>query len=172
MKIEFPVLNVKMISVSKIIANDYNPNRVASVEMRLLQTSIENDGYTQPVVLFYDSLEDIYILVDGYHRYKLAKEIFKIPEIPGVVINKPLNERMGSTVRHNRARGTHQICGMSDIVLNLTKNGWTDEKIAKELGMDFEEILRLKQITGLKEAFANHEFSKSWAAYKEKRSST
>lgn len=167
-KIDFPCMDAKMIPLDKIVANDYNPNKVASPEMKLLKLSIEQDGYTQPIVVYYDKDQDIYIVVDGFHRYRCAKEYFKLDKVPCTVIDKPLEDRMASTIRHNRARGTHQIRDMSKIVLDLSKDGWSDEKIAKNLGMDFDEIIRLKQITGLKEAFANHEFSKSWVEFEKK----
>lgn len=167
-KIKFPVLDVKMVPIEKMVANDYNPNSVAPPEMKLLKLSIEEDGYTQPIVTFYDSNQDKYIIVDGFHRYRCAKEYFKLPKVPVTVINKTIDERMASTIRHNRARGTHAIRGMSDIVLSLARGGWTDADISKHLGMDAEEVIRLKQITGLPEAFANHEFSKSWEEFESK----
>lgn len=167
-KIEFPVMNVKMIPLDKIVANDYNPNKVAPPEMKLLKKSIEEDGYTMPIVVFYDKDNDVYIVVDGFHRYRCAKEYFNLKEIPATIIEKDLSDRMASTIRHNRARGTHQIKSMSDIVLDLIANGWSDEKIANHLGMNAEEVLRLKQISGLKEAFGNHEFSKSWVEFESK----
>lgn len=168
-EIQFPVLNVKMVDIDKVIANDYNPNKVAPPEMQLLKHSIEEDGYTQPIVTYYDASKDIYIVVDGFHRYRCAKEYFHLEQIPVVTIDKNLENRMASTIRHNRARGTHQIIDMSQIVISLTKNGWTEGEISKHLGMELDEIIRLKQITGLKEAFANHTFSKSWEEYEENR---
>lgn len=167
-KIEFPVLNVKMVDIEKVLSNDYNPNKVAPPEMELLKHSIEMDGYTQPIVTYYDPNEDKYIIVDGFHRYRCAREYFDLKEIPIVVIDKDLKNRMASTIRHNRARGTHQIPNMSNIVVELTKLGWSEEKISKELGMELDEIVRLKQVSGLKEAFADHVFSKSWEEF-EKR---
>lgn len=164
-EIKFPVLDVKMIPIDKLKANDYNPNKVASPEMKLLKLSIEEDGYTQPIVVYYDSEKDMYEIVDGFHRYRCAVEYFDLKEVPCTVIEKSLDNRIASTIRHNRARGTHQIKNMSEIVINLVEEGWDDEKIAKHLGMDFDEVLRLKQITGLKEAFAGHEFSKSWEEF-------
>ena len=167
-KIDMPVLNVKLVDINKVHANDYNPNKVAAPEMKLLKISIEEDGYTQPIVTFYDADKDEYTVVDGFHRYRCAKEYFKLKEIPVVVIDKPLDNRMASTIRHNRARGTHQIKDMSIIVRDLTNMGWDDEKICNELGMDLDEVIRLKQITGLKEAFQNHDFSKSWEEFESK----
>lgn len=166
-KIEFPVLNVKMIDIDKVIANDYNPNKVAPPEMQLLKHSIEEDGYTQPIVAYYDKNRDLYIVVDGFHRYRCAKEYFNLKQIPIVTIDKDLENRMASTIRHNRARGTHQIIDMSHIVLTLTQKGWSEKEISEHLGMELDEIIRLKQITGMKELFANHEFSKSWEEFEE-----
>lgn len=166
--ITFPVLDVKMVPIYKVRANDYNPNKVAKPEMELLKKSIEADGYTQPIVVYYNKTEDIYEIVDGFHRYRCAKEYFHLKEIPVVVINKHIKNRMASTIRHNRARGTHQIKDMSSIVRDLTTLGWNDKKISKELGMEIDEIIRLKQITGLKDAFSNHEFSKSWEEFETK----
>ena len=161
-KIIFPVLNVKLVDINKIIANDYNPNEIATPEYKLLQHSIAEDGYTQPIVCYYDKTKAMYIIVDGFHRYKCAKEIFKIPEIPVVVIDKPLRERIASTIRHNRSRGKHQIEPMVDIVASLFKKGWNDTEIGRNLGMDIDEVLRLKQASGLPELFKDHEYSKSW----------
>lgn len=160
--ITFPVLNVKMVDIDKVIANDYNPNKVAPPEMKLLKHSIEEDGYTQPIVTYYDAKKDTYIVVDGFHRFRCAKEYFHLSQIPVVTIDKDLSNRMASTIRHNRARGTHQIMDMSKIVVDLSSNGWSESEISKHLGMELDEIIRLKQISGLKEAFANHVFSKSW----------
>ena len=168
-KIEFPVLNVRMIPLAKIIANDYNPNRVATPEMKLLRHSIEEDGYTQPIVVYHDQEKDLYVIVDGFHRFWCAKEYFQLKEIPCTVIEKSIENRMASTIRHNRARGSHQIKDMSLIVSDLHKMGWLDEEICNHLGMELDEVVRLKQITGLKEAFSDHEFSKSWEEYKRKR---
>lgn len=167
-EITFPCLNVKLVPANKVIANDYNPNRVATPEMKLLKLSIELDGVTMPIVTYYDKENDVYIVVDGFHRYTILKDYLHSDVIPIVTIDKSLDERIGSTIRHNRARGTHQIRGMSDIVLNLTKQGWSDEEICKKLGMELDEVIRLKQITGLKEAFQNHDFSKSWEEFESK----
>ena len=166
-EIEFPVLNVKMVDIDKVEANDYNPNKVATPELVLLRKSIEEDGYTQPIVTYYDKKRDKYIVVDGFHRYKCAKDYFFLKQVPVVTINKDLKHRMASTIRHNRARGTHQIGDMSKIVTNLLKKGWSDEQICIELGMELDEVIRLKQISGLKDAFANHVFSKSWEEFED-----
>jgi ParB-like chromosome segregation protein Spo0J len=169
MQVDFPCLNVKLIPTNKVVANDYNPNKVATPEMKLLKLSIELDGVTMPIVTYYDKDQDTFIVVDGFHRYTILKDYLKSDVVPVVVIDKPLDERMGSTIRHNRARGTHQIRPMSDIVLELSKDGWSDDEICKKLGMELDEVIRLKQITGLKEAFANHVFSKSWEEYEKNR---
>jgi ParB-like chromosome segregation protein Spo0J len=164
-----PVDSVIWIPMDQIQANTYNPNRVASPEMQLLYESIKSDGYTQPIVA-YRLPDGKYEIVDGFHRNRVGKEYQDIHDrvkgfLPIVVIDKPLDERIGSTIRHNRARGTHQIRSMSDIVVSLVKEGWSDEKICEKLGMSKDEVLRLKQISGLKEAFANHTFSKSWEEF-------
>lgn len=167
-----PIDYVKWVKAEKVQANEYNPNKVASPEMKLLYTSIKLDGYTQPIVS-YELDNHTNEVVDGFHRNRVGKEYKDIRErlhgyLPVVVIDKPLDERMGSTIRHNRARGTHQIRSMSDIVIELSKEGWTEEEICKKLGMELDEVIRLKQISGLKEAFANHEFSKSWEEFESK----
>lgn len=159
--IKFPVMNVKMIPIEKIEANDYNPNKVASPEMKLLKLSIEKDGYTQPVVVYYDSERDKYIIVDGFHRYTCAIKYFDLKEIPCTIIDKPLEERKESTIRHNRARGTHQIINMSAIVVDLLNSGYDEEKICKNLGMDLDEVIRLKSISALDLIVAEN-YSKSW----------
>ncbi len=164
-KIDFPVLNVKLVPVSKIVANDYNPNHMAMPEMKLLKISIEQDGYTQPIVTYYNAEKDIYEVVDGFHRYLVNKMYFHLDMLPVVVIDKPLDQRIASTIRHNRARGTHGIVDMSKIVLRLMGQGWDDQQICEYLGMELDEVIRLKQISGLKEAFANHIFSKSWEEF-------
>jgi len=162
-----PVYNVKSVPVDKIRANSYNPNSVAPVEMELLETSIWEDGYTMPVVCYYIQSEDIYEIVDGYHRYttlKTSKRIFEREQgmLPVVVIDKDESNRMASTIRHNRARGSHSIDLMSNIVAELTKAGMSDAWILKHVGMDKDELLRLKQITGLADLFKDKSFSEAW----------
>lgn len=160
--IAFPCLKTKLVTVEKVKFNDYNPNHVAPPEMKLLQHSIEEDGYTQPIVTIYDAENDLYIVVDGAHRYRNAIEKFKLKKIPIVVINKEIKDRMASTIRHNRARGEHGVTQMSNIVAELVKLGWADEEIGEHLGMSADEVLRLKQNTGLAEIFKNEEYSKAW----------
>jgi len=164
-----PVYNVKRIPIEKIKANDYNPNSVAPPEMALLETSIWEDGYTQPVVTFYDDQQDLYIVVDGFHRYtvlKTSQRIFDREQghLPVVVIDKEIGDRMASTIRHNRARGSHNIDLMSNIVAELVEMGKGDRWICQHIGMSADELLRLKQITGVAALFANRDFSKSWDA--------
>jgi len=161
-EIKWTCLNVKLVPIEKVIANDYNPNTVNTPEMELLATSILEDGLTMPIVTFYDEKLDKFIVVDGFHRYKNLKYKFKCEEIPVVTIDKPIQDRMASTIRHNRARGVHKVDLMSEIVLKLLELGWTDENIANHLGMEFEEILRLKQITGVATIFKKRSYSRSW----------
>lgn len=162
-----PVYNVKAVSIEKIQANSYNPNSVAPPEMKLLYKSILEDGYTMPIVCYYLSEIDKYEIVDGFHRYtimKTHKDIFDRENgmLPIVVIDKDESNRMASTIRHNRARGTHSIELMTNIVSELTKAGMSDAWIMKNIGMDADEILRLKQLSGIAELFKDKEFSKSW----------
>lgn len=162
-----PVYNVKAIPIEKIQANAYNPNKVAPPEMKLLYLSIKEDGYTQPVVCYYIADKDIYEVVDGFHRYlvmKTCKDIYEREKgkLPVSVIDKPLGERIASTIRHNRARGSHDVDLMSNIVAELTELGKSNAWISKHLGMSADEVLRLKQITGLAALFKDDEFSRAW----------
>jgi ParB-like chromosome segregation protein Spo0J len=159
---DHPVSRVQWVAVESVFANDYNPNSVAKPEMDLLRRSIEADGYTQPIVVW--EVDGGYEVVDGYHRHIVGKEM-GLSHLPVVVVNREStgrNERIASTIRHNRARGKHKIGSMSDIVVELSRRNWNDEKIARELGMDADEVLRLKQVTGLAELFENEEFSEAW----------
>lgn len=163
---DHPVNNVRWVDAQLVKANDYNPNTVAPPEMKLLRLSIEADGITQPVVV-YENQDGTFTVVDGFHRTSVIKNSRKIMDstggkIPIVVIDKPLTHRMASTVRHNRARGKHGVMPMSDIVLSLVEKGWDDGRIATELGMDADEVLRLKQVRGLKMLFKDKEFSEAW----------
>lgn len=161
-----PVYKVIAVPIEKVVANDYNPNIVAPPEMALLELSIWEDGYTMPCVCYYMPEKDQYELVDGYHRYLVLKTSRRIYErekglLPVTVIEKDISNRMASTIRHNRARGTHSVELMSHIVSELTKAGMSDQWIIKNIGMDKDELLRLKQISGLAALFANKEFSVS-----------
>ncbi len=166
-----PVDCVLWVKNDTIHANDYNPNSVAPPEMELLRLSISNDGYTQPIVSM-DNENGTREVIDGYHRHRVGKECEDIQErvqgyLPIVTIRssqKSKEDRIASTIRHNRARGKHRIEAMSDIVLDLKKRNWNDKKIAKELGMDADEVLRLGQITGLAELFKDKDFNEAWKA--------
>lgn len=159
-----PVYQVRAVPVEKVVANTYNPNVVAPPEMKLLELSIWEDGYTMPCVCYYLPETDQYELVDGFHRYKVMLTSPRIYErekgmLPVVVIDKDISNRMTSTIRHNRARGTHCVELMCKIVSELTKAGMSDGWIMKNIGMDKDELLRYKQISGLAELFADKEFS-------------
>ncbi|MBE6452623.1 MAG: chromosome partitioning protein ParB [Alphaproteobacteria bacterium] len=162
-----PVYNVLAVPVEKVRANDYNPNKVAPPEMKLLELSIWEDGFTQPVVCYYDKDADEYIVVDGFHRYTIMKTSERIyarekGKLPIVVIDKDLGERIASTIRHNRARGSHSVDLMSNIVAELLELGKSDAWICRSIGMGADELLRLKQVTGLAALFRDEEYSKSW----------
>lgn len=165
-----PVDCVLWVKNNNVWANDYNPNSVAPPEMVLLEHSITEDGYTQPIVTFYDTEKSGREVVDGFHRNRVGKESEVVRNrvlgyLPVVTINSTRadkTDRMASTVRHNRARGKHSVDSMSDMVAELKKRNWSDEKIGKELGMEPDEVLRLAQITGLAEMFQDRDFSEAW----------
>ena len=164
-----PVDCVLWVKNTSVFANDYNPNSVAPPEMELLRLSIASDGYTQPIVTMKSETEQREV-IDGFHRNRVGKECDDIQSrvhgyLPVVTINSDRTDktdRMASTVRHNRARGKHSVTAMSDIVVELKRRGWANEKIGKHLGMEPDEVLRLFQITGLSEMFSDHEFSQAW----------
>ena len=163
-----PVDCVLWVPADTVQANDYNPNVVAPPEMKLLTLSIEADGYTQPIVTY--PINGHREVVDGFHRSRVGKEVKAIRErtrgyLPVTSVRadrQDREDRIASTIRHNRARGRHQVDNMSEIVVELSRRNWSDEKIGRELGMDPDEVLRLKQISGLAEAFADLEFSEAW----------
>ena len=162
-----PVDLIRWVPIEQVSPNDYNPNAVAEVEMKLLYHSILQDGYTQPVVTIWDQEAQRYVIVDGFHRYFVCKTNADIRErnkglLPIVVIEKDINDRMASTVRHNRARGKHSIEGMANMVFSMLDQGWSDEEICNELGMEPGELLRLKHITGFSALFENVEYTKAW----------
>jgi len=170
-EVDQPIDIVRWIPVEKVEPNDYNPNSVAKIEMGLLYKSIKHDGYTQPVVTIYDPEKDKYIIVDGFHRYftcKTNKDIYDRNKghLPCVVIKKNINERMAATVRHNRARGSHSIQGMSNMVFEMLQNGWEDNDICNHLGMEADELLKLKHITGFSKLFKDVEYKKAWETKK------
>jgi ParB-like chromosome segregation protein Spo0J len=160
-----PVLNIQLVPIDKVKGNDYNPNKVAPPEMNLLALSMRKDGMTMPCVVA-DS-DDEYVVVDGFHRKIQAETKADIREslhgyLPVSKLNKTIEDRITSTVRHNMARGTHQVELSANLIVLLKKHNWSDARIGKEIGMDADEVLRLKQITGLAEAFKDKEFSSSW----------
>jgi ParB-like chromosome segregation protein Spo0J len=162
-----PIDNVRWVPVEQVQANDYNPNSVAGNEMRLLYTSISHDGYTQPVVTVFDAEINKYVIVDGFHRYTIMRryeDIYKLNDgrLPIVVIDKNINDRMASTIRHNRARGKHSVAGMGKIVFDMLKNGATDEEICNEVGLEPEELARLKYVTGFAKLFENAQYGQAW----------
>ena len=162
-----PVNHVRWVPIEQVEANGYNPNSVAKNEMRLLYVSISHDGYTQPIVVIRDEGRDKYVIVDGFHRYsimRLNKDIYDLNKglIPVVVIEKSINDRMASTVRHNRARGKHSVSGMANMVFQMLENGWENEAICAELGIEPDELIRLKHVTGFSKLFENVEYLRSW----------
>jgi ParB-like chromosome segregation protein Spo0J len=161
-----PVLSVQLVPVDAVHGNDYNPNKVAPPEMRLLHLSISKDGITMPVVAAPDGAGE-YVVVDGFHRTTIVQQHADIRTslagyLPVVQLPKTVEERITSTVRHNMARGTHQVELTAKLVTALKKHNWSNTRIGLELGMDPDEVLRLKQITGLAEAFAHEDFSRAW----------
>jgi len=166
-----PIDFVRWVPTDSVYANDYNPNSVAPPEMALLEHSIDHDGFTQPVVGWLGE-DDMYEVVDGFHRTTVAKRSTSVvlrlqgfmPIVAIQTKNTERNDRVASTIRHNRARGKHNVESMSDIVIELKKRNWSDERVAKELGMDPDEVLRLCQVSGLVEVFADEEFSTAWDA--------
>lgn len=162
-----PIDRVRWIPINQVQANDYNPNSVAVNEMRLLYTSIHHDGFTQPVVTIYDDTLKKYIIVDGFHRYTVMRSNPDILErtggcLPCVVLKKDINDRMASTVRHNRARGKHSVSGMANMVFKMLDNGWDDPDICAEVGLTIDELVRLKHVTGFSKLFENVEYSRAW----------
>ncbi len=161
--VEHPVVQIYWVPIGMIEANDYNPNVVAPPEMALLERSIDKDGFTQPVVLWFRD-DGIFEIVDGFHRFRVAEKK-GLSHVPGVVVNRNSprrNDRIASTIRHNRARGKHQVTEMAKIVTELRKRNWNNEKIALNLGMEPDEVLRLSQIGGLAELFQSRHFSEAW----------
>lgn len=169
---ENPVSQVKFVRVEEVVRNEYNPNSIPKKEFELLYTSIKKDGYTQPVVVYYNDKLKKYVIVDGFHRYLIMREKKDIYEknlgmLPVVVIEKNINERMASTIRHNRARGNHAIVGMSEIVLKMVSSGMASEEIRENLGMEEEEFERLKYVTGVAKLFEKAEYSRSYLTTKQ-----
>lgn len=162
-----PVDRVRWIPIEKVEPNDYNPNKVAPIELQLLLKSIDHDGYTQPVVVIHDADRDVYVIVDGFHRYYVMASNEELRErchglLPCAVIEKDVNERMAATIRHNRARGKHSIQGMANMVFQMLSNGMGDADICNELGLEPEELLKLKHITGFAKLYADAQYSRAW----------
>mgnify|MGYP002656842543 FL=1 len=161
-KIKLPCFDTVLVDIDKVQANDYNPNNVSKNNMLLLEQSILNNGFCFPVVTIYDKQKNKYIIVDGFHRYTIFKEYLKAKEIPIIILKQDISNRMMATAQFNRARGVHQVELMSDLVKALIDQGVTDEKISKGLGMEMEEVYRLKQVTGVAELFKNQLYSPAW----------
>ena len=160
--VKLPCLDVRIVPIEQVQANNYNPNHVAENNMQLLLTSVLNNGFCFPVVTIYDPDLEKYVIVDGFHRYLLFREYLQAAELPIIVLDLTPAQRMEATVQFNRARGVHQVELMGDLVKSLVDQGCEDEEIAKTLGMDGEEVYRLKQVTGIAELFKNQTYSKSW----------
>lgn len=165
--LDSPVAKVRWVPLEQVVPNDYNPNSVAPNEMRLLYHSIKADGYTQPVVTIHNPETGLYEIVDGFHRYSIMKTHDDIREayggkLPIVVIDKPINDRMASTVRHNRARGKHSVEGMTDMVFAMLDNGMSDADVCNELGLEPEELTRMKHVTGFSKLFEDSEYRRAW----------
>jgi ParB-like chromosome segregation protein Spo0J len=162
-----PTLNVQLIPLARVEGNDYNPNKVPPPEMRLLKLSVRKDGLTMPVVVAAEKKKENWVIVDGFHRTAICRNTKDIREslkgyLPVTRLNKTIENRVAATVRHNMARGTHQVELSARLVAFLKRNDWSNQRIGDELGMDADEVLRLRQITGLAEAFQNEDFSRSW----------
>ena len=161
------VADVLFVPIEMIQSNDYNPNSVPTNEMRLLHLSIKEDTYTMPVVTIYDEEIEKFVIIDGFHRYTIMRKYKDISEknggrLPIVVLDKNINQRMASTVRHNRARGKHSVDGMSNMVFEMLQNGMSDSEVCNKLGMEPDELVRLKHITGFSKLFSNTEYNRGW----------
>lgn len=157
-----PCMNVTIVPVSQVKANNYNPNNVSEDNMQLLLQSILDNGFCFPVVTIFDNSLDKYVIVDGFHRYLIFRDYLHAEFIPIIILQHDITQRMEATVQFNRARGVHQVELMGDLVRALAEQGSSDEEISKHLGMDMDEVYRLKQITGIAELFKNQVYSKSW----------
>lgn len=161
-KIKLSCLEVKIVDIDEVQANNYNPNNVADNNMALLEESILTNGFCFAVVTVYDPEFEKYIIVDGFHRYLIFKDTLEAKQIPIIVLDHDISKRMAATVQFNRARGVHQVELMGDLVKALVEQGVEDDEIAQRLGMEPEEVFRLKQITGIAELFKNQNYSKAW----------
>ena len=161
-EVKLPCMNVQIVPIDKVQANNYNPNAVSDNNMRLLETSILSNGFCFPIVTIYDPDLDKYVIIDGFHRYSIFKDYLETEQVPIIVLEQDISQRMEATVQFNRARGVHQVELMGDLVASLSKQGVKDDDIAENLGMELEEVLRLKQITGIAELFKNQNYSRAW----------
>lgn len=168
-EVKMKALDAILVDIDQVYANDYNPNIVAKPELDLLKLSILQNGFCFPVIVLKDEVGK-YCIIDGFHRYTVMKDMLKQKQLPVVVLDHSIEDRMTATVQFNRARGTHQIIDMTKIVLDLIKEGIPEIEIQKKLGMDSDELFRLKQMSGLKEAFKDKNFSNSWEEFERKYS--
>lgn len=157
-----PCMHTFLVPVEKVRANNYNPNAVPKNNMELLLQSILDNGFCFPIVTIYDNNMDEYVIIDGFHRYTILKDWLEVKLIPIIALSHNMYQRMAATIQFNRARGVHQVELMGDLVQAMVEQGATDEEIAKHLGMEMEEVYRLKQITGIAELFKHQAYSKSW----------
>lgn len=160
--IDLPCFDVILVPIEQVQANNYNPNAVPHNNMILLEQSIRSNGFCFPVVTIWDEELEKYIIVDGFHRYTIFKDYLEAEELPIVVLKQNISQRMAATVQFNRARGVHQVEMMGDLVKALVDQGMTEDDIAKQLGMQMEEVYRLKQITGVAELFKKQLYSPAW----------
>ena len=161
-EIKLPCMDPQIVPIDKVMANTYNPNHVSENNMQLLLTSIKDNGFCFPVVVIYDETIDRYVVIDGFHRYLIFRDYLKAKELPVVVLQHSMKERMAATVQFNRARGVHQVELMGDLVQALIEQGASDAEIAEHLGMEEEEVFRLKQVTGIAALFKNQMYSRAW----------
>lgn len=161
-ELTLPCMEVQVVPMEKVLANNYNPNHVSDKNMELLHQSIADNGMCYAVVTIYDHAIDRYIIIDGFHRYTDLKDVWGATECPVIVLNHDIKQRMAATVQFNRARGVHQVDLMGDLVQALVEQGASDTEIAKHLGMEEEEVYRLKQVTGIAALFKNQSYSRSW----------
>ena len=161
-EIKLPCLDVIIVDIDQVQANNYNPNNVAENNMKLLEQSIIDNGFCFPVVTIWSPEEEKYIIIDGFHRYSIFKDYLKAKELPIVVLEHNISQRMSATVQFNRARGVHQVELMGDLVKALVDQGLSEDEISTHLGMSMEEVFRLKQITGVAELFKKQIYSKAW----------
>ncbi len=160
--IALPCLETKIVPIDQVQANNYNPNAVPKHNMKLLETSILANGFCFPVVTIFDPDLEKYVIVDGFHRYTIFKDYLKADELPIIELHQNASQRMEATVQFNRARGVHQVELMGELVASLIKQGVPEEEVAEKLGMELEEVLRLKQVTGIADLFKNQTYSSAW----------